>query len=363
MSASATSVLIVEDHPGDVRLIQEMLREIRGPGREILSAATLAEGLPMLREGRVDVVLLDLGLPDAQGMDTLARTVAAAPLLPIIVLTGHEDEQLAIDSLRHGAQDYLTKGSMDGPTLDRAIRYAIERKRNEEALHAAAEHQRLLLSELDHRVRNNLASLLGLVDISHERYHDLDAFATSMRRRVQMMATVHTLLSRSNWLPLPLQKLIDALLPPGTKPQVETTGPALTVPVRQIPALGMVLHEFITNSMKYGSLSHRDGRLGIAWDAEPIEEDVIHATVNWREQGGPAIDRAPDPGVGVSLIHGLVNSELQGEAQMTFPRGGADHRLSITLDGRDAEISSRRAAILERYGFGTERAGIELPGA
>ncbi|TVQ54983.1 MAG: response regulator [Phycisphaerales bacterium] len=360
MSVCATSVLIVEDNPGDVRLIEEMLRETGGPDLRTLNADALAQGLPMLREETVDVVLLDLGLPDSQGLDTLAQTVAAAPLLPIIVLTGRDDEKLAMDSLRNGAQDYLTKGRIDGPVLDRAIRYAIERKRNEEALHAAAEHQRLLLSELDHRVRNNLASLLGLIEISHERYDNVDAFAVSMRQRVQMIATVHTLLSRSNWLPLPLENLIAALLPPGAIDQVEIAGPALQVPVRQMPALGMVLHEFITNSTKYGSLSVRDGELRIQWESVPLEDDVVRITLEWCERGGPKIDQPHHSGVGMSLIDGLVNSELQGEVTMSFPPGGAHHRLVITLDAREVEVNSQRAAILKRYGFSTGRSQTDL---
>ena len=359
MSACATSVLIVEDNPGDARLIEEMLRETGGPDLRTLYAHALGQGLPMLQAECVDVVLLDLGLPDSQGLDTLAQTVAAAPLLPIIVLTGRNDEQLAMDALRNGAQDYLTKGHIDGPVLDRAIRYAIERKRNEEALHAAAEHQRLLLSELDHRVRNNLASLLGLIEISHERYDNLDAFATSMRQRVQMIATVHTLLSRSNWLPLPLETLISALLPPGAIRQVEATGPALQVPVRQMPALGMVLHEFITNSTKYGSLSVRDGELRIQWESVPVEDDVVRVALDWRERGGPKIAQSRQSGVGMSLIHGLVNSELQGEVSMNFPPDGANHRLVITLDSREAEVNNQRAAILQRYGFSTARPHID----
>jgi signal transduction histidine kinase len=124
-------ILLVEDNPGDARLLRETLREAEGFPFEMAHAERLAQAAGMLAAHAADVVLLDLSLPDAHGLDTVRRMLEAAPDLPIIVLTGTDDERLALQAVHAGAQDYLAKGRVDGPLLARSIRYAIERKRLE----------------------------------------------------------------------------------------------------------------------------------------------------------------------------------------------------------------------------------------
>ncbi len=128
MEENHIQLLLIEDNPGDARLIREALREARGDRFDLEQADRLATGLARLDEGGLQLVLLDLSLPDSQGMDTVARTHAQAPDVPIVVLTGLDDEALALRALETGAQDYLVKGDVDGRTLRRAIRYAIERQ-------------------------------------------------------------------------------------------------------------------------------------------------------------------------------------------------------------------------------------------
>jgi DNA-binding response OmpR family regulator len=122
-------VLLIEDNPGDARLIQETLAEVKGAQFGLERATRLSMGLECLTEGGVDVILLDLGLPDSQGLDTLVGMQSQAPTVPIVVLTNLEDETLATQAMRTGAQDYLVKGQVDGNLLGRSIRYAIERQR------------------------------------------------------------------------------------------------------------------------------------------------------------------------------------------------------------------------------------------
>lgn len=124
-------VLLVEDNPGDVRLLQVMLAEAGAARFTVTQAGQLSIGLQRLGEGRAQVVLLDLSLPDSQGLDTLVRMHAEAKGVPIVVLTGLEDEALGIKLVQVGAQDYLVKGQITGPLLVRALHYAIERKRTE----------------------------------------------------------------------------------------------------------------------------------------------------------------------------------------------------------------------------------------
>ncbi|NFV80467.1 EAL domain-containing protein [Magnetospirillum aberrantis] len=132
--SSRRTVLVVEDNPGDARLVELFLREETADPFRILKAGVLADALTVLTAEHVDVVLLDLSLPDSFGLATLASVKSVRPLVPVVVLTGTKDEMLALEALRRGAQDYLVKGGDDGELLRRAIRYAIERSRVEVAL-------------------------------------------------------------------------------------------------------------------------------------------------------------------------------------------------------------------------------------
>ena len=129
------SVLLIEDNPGDARLIRELLARDGGGRFRLQIADHLAAGLAHLDPGGFDAVLLDLDLPDSQGLATLTQMLAHSPHLPVIVLTGLDDEALAVQAVGLGAQDYLIKGQVDASPFARSIRYAIGRKRAEEALH------------------------------------------------------------------------------------------------------------------------------------------------------------------------------------------------------------------------------------
>ena len=124
--------LLVEDNPADARLIREMLKDSPAGAFQLQHAARLDAALERLRREKFDVVLLDLGLPDSQGMNTLKLVQETHHGLPIAVLTGLDDQTFAVEALRAGAQDYLVKGRFDGDLLVRSIRYAVERKRASE---------------------------------------------------------------------------------------------------------------------------------------------------------------------------------------------------------------------------------------
>lgn len=126
--------LLIEDNPGDVRLIQEMLFEADPTACEVAIVDRLAEGRAALEKGVYDVVLLDLTLPDSVGLDTLSCLCPGATNVAVIVLTGLDDEAIAVEALRKGAQDYLVKNRMTPEVLLHSIRYAIERNRVEQAL-------------------------------------------------------------------------------------------------------------------------------------------------------------------------------------------------------------------------------------
>ena len=142
-------ILLIEDNPGDYRLIQRMLKDGGGLRFELKLADRLDAGLALLTEEKFDLLLLDLGLPECSGLDTLRIVKVQTPTVPIVVLTGLDDEEMGTKAVREGAQDYLTKGQVTKSLLVRSIRYAIERWRIEEALHRSEES--LSLSEAKYR--------------------------------------------------------------------------------------------------------------------------------------------------------------------------------------------------------------------
>ncbi len=145
MQSEELKLLLIEDNPGDARLLAEALREVAPDRFELIRTANLGEGLAVLGRGLPDVVLVDLSLPDAEGLESVERIAAAAPGTPVVVLTGLDDEDLAVRALQAGAQDYLPKGDLSGRLLLRSIRYAVERVQTLGALVESQERYALAL--------------------------------------------------------------------------------------------------------------------------------------------------------------------------------------------------------------------------
>jgi len=141
-------VLLIEDNPGDVRLVKEMLVDAGSSRFSLTHVGMIKEGLALLKNESYHVILLDLSLPDGHGLDTIRQVCAATSGLPVVILTGLDDETIAIRAVQEGAEDYLVKGQMDSNLLARAIRYAIERKRGEEKLRESEEKFRQLAENI-----------------------------------------------------------------------------------------------------------------------------------------------------------------------------------------------------------------------
>jgi DNA-binding NtrC family response regulator len=169
-------ILLIEDNPGDARLVRELLAETGNGTGPMRIAARLDQGLAELARAPADVVLLDLDLPDSQGPATVRRVQDRQPQLPIVVLSGLSDEDVALRAVQAGAQDYLVKGRLDAELLKRSVRYAIERKRLERIQRFLADAGALLASSLDyatilHQVAELAVSALAdtcLLDIRQE---------------------------------------------------------------------------------------------------------------------------------------------------------------------------------------------------
>jgi len=169
MKGKALQVLLVEDNAGDARLLREMFSTEKAGNFELTHLLRMSEAVVHLAKGGVDIALLDLGLPDAHGLETLRRARAVAPDVPLIVLTGLDDEALAAEAMKEGAQDYLIKGQIENRALPRALRHAIERQRMQGETNQIRELQLRLkddfLSHVSHELRSPLTAIYQFVTI------------------------------------------------------------------------------------------------------------------------------------------------------------------------------------------------------
>jgi signal transduction histidine kinase len=165
----AVEVLLVEDNADDALLLRAMFRKEKLGSFALVHVVRLTEALEHLEKNKVDIVLLDLGLPDGHGLDTLRRTLAAAPVVPVIVLTGLEDEVLAAEAMKEGALDYLIKGQIENRALPRVLRHAIERHRMQSETELLRAQQLQFkddfLSHVSHELRSPLTAIYQFTTI------------------------------------------------------------------------------------------------------------------------------------------------------------------------------------------------------
>jgi signal transduction histidine kinase/CheY-like chemotaxis protein len=226
-------VLLIEDNPGDARLVRLMLAEGVSPDYDTTHVTHLGEAIKRIHAAPPEVILLDISLPDAQGFQTFARVCEEAPAIPIVLLTSHDDQYLAIEVVRQGAQDYLIKGQFDAYLLIHAIRYAIERKRFDSRI------QNLLQRQI---AINRLADALGRAADLGEVYHtisvylsrlmDVEIFLVSSYEDKNQLIRAEFLYTRGGGVEDPSQLPPIPLDPSGNSPQSQVirTGKPLHIP-------------------------------------------------------------------------------------------------------------------------------------
>ena len=175
-------VLLVEDNPGDADLLMELLPRYGTSQLEVECVARLSEAFERVGTDRFDILLLDLGLPDSDGLGTLRAMRRHAARLPIVVLTGNNDERVALAAIQEGAQDYLVKGQIDYNLLVRSIKYSIERKQSEEILRASEAKYRQLYesmrdafacADMSGRIIQANGVFLHMLGYTEDEIHDL----------------------------------------------------------------------------------------------------------------------------------------------------------------------------------------------
>ncbi len=179
MSNVPIHVLLVEDNPADVYLLQKFLVKIEKGEFELVRVEQLNEAIACLHERHFDVILLDLSLPDSQGLETVKQIRAHTHDSPIVVLTGLDDEDIAVDALREGAQDYLVKGDIRPHSLGRAIHYAIQRQQILDRLQQVNEELSRSNQDLEqfayvvsHDLQQPLQTILGFAQLLESRYQE-----------------------------------------------------------------------------------------------------------------------------------------------------------------------------------------------
>lgn len=196
-----------------------------------------------------------------------------------------------------------------------------ERKRMEE-------HQKLLIAELDHRVKNALASVAIVARRTRETSRSVDEFVAALEGRIQSMANAHALLSRSRWQGVRLSDLVRGELAPyATSTNTVTKGPDVMLTARATQTVSMVLHELATNAAKYGALSTVAGQVSVIWSISSCGR----LQLEWSERGGPPPPTSPRQGYGMSVIRNLIPHQLDGAVDLSFSGEGVRCRLEIPL--------------------------------
>ena len=196
---------------------------------------------------------------------------------------------------------------------------------------AGQERQELLIAELNHRVRNILGLVRGLVGQSQSGAADVEAFAETVGGRIQALARAHDQITQSNWGPGALRALIGTEMEAYVQTaadggaRVAMTGPEVLLDPQAFSVVALVIHEMTTNAAKYGALIDRSGHVEVTWDFDPMGRLVIE----WQERGGPAVQAPTRRGFGTTVIERSIPFELKGEADIAYDLTGVRARFVV----------------------------------
>ncbi|MFC7082392.1 hybrid sensor histidine kinase/response regulator [Halorussus caseinilyticus] len=347
-----TTVLLVEDNDGDARLIEEMI-QMKGnllddsnsmPNVSLVHEDCLADGLDLLESRDVDIILLDLMLPDSSGEATLDSVLDQTREVPIVLLTGLNDREFGVEAVQRGAQDYLVKGEIDGELLVRTMRYAMERKKNERELARRNEQLAILNQILEHDIRNDMNVVRGTAELLRERVGDdhvefVDRMLENSQHVVELTETVSTLLETitgeqdPDLEPVDAGRMLEAELRKARTSHDCATfvvdGGIPEVTVRANSMLSSVFSNLLNNAVQHNDTDDPHVEVGvevgdgaatirIADDGPGIPSERREAVFGRGEQG---ID-SEGTGIGLYLVDTLV-SQYGGSVRVedNDPRG------------------------------------------
>lgn len=325
------SILLLEDSAIDAELISEQIDRIK-PRPRLTTATSRPEFLDALARETFDLVLSDFSLPDFDGMAALAIVVEQAAETPFIFVSGVLGEDAAIDAFRRGATDYVLKQRLN--RLPSAIERALAEARERHRRRLAEQQREILVRELSHRVKNNMAVMLSLVRRTARVARTVEDFESSLSARVTALADGHALLFENNWNETALHDVLAraAGSVPGLPQRILVgNSPEVRISPRIALSLAMVFHELVANAAKFGALSRKDGKVDVSWTMEPRKSDAPLLHFRWAETGGPEITAPGQGGLGSKLIRSMIEYELEGRATLDFARDGLRCLLSFPL--------------------------------
>ena len=221
--------------------------------------------------------------------------------------------------------------SLTGVWLDRRDRRrAAVFVRDMAAAKKAAEHQNLLIAELDHRVKNVLARVVAVVHSTREGSHSMTELVEKLEGRIHSMADVHSLLSHGRWQGVGLVDVVRHELAPYAKAgNTSVDGPDVVMTADATQVVAMVLHELVTNAAKYGALSTSNGKVSVRWDRRLNGKPEPELLIEWQEDGGPPAMIPAREGYGTSVIRNLIPYELGGKVDLAYTTGGVRCKIEI----------------------------------
>lgn len=210
-----------------------------------------------------------------------------------------------------------------------------ERRRGEK-------RQQLLMLELDHRVKNNLASILALAEQSLHRSTSLEQFGESFIGRVRAMSRMHELLAHAGWRAVDIREIVtrslEAFMMGDHAPISIEGGPAM-LPSRVSSALNIALHELATNATKYGSLSVPSGHVNVRWQTSLCDDGRTRLLLEWQESGGPVVNPPLNRGFGTGLIEGVIAYEHGGHVNFQFAPSGLRAEIDVSFSDSDTPVT------------------------
>jgi PAS domain S-box-containing protein len=221
----------------------------------------------------------------------------------------------------------------------------------------AEEHQRVLIAELDHRVKNVLATVSAIAGQTLETSNSMSHFVAALDGRIQSMAAAHELLSSHRWRGMSMAELVRrefAAYVGNNNTKID--GPEVMLSAEAGQAMGMVIHELVTNAAKYGALSTRSGRVSVRWYR--MLNGSARLVLVWQETGGPRVQAPKKSGYGTGVVRDLMRYEFGGTVDLAFPPDGVRCRLEIPFDCISSD--SRDASGSERLHL-AERSSSALP--
>jgi PAS domain S-box-containing protein len=234
-----------------------------------------------------------------------------------------------LTALRSDGVEFPIEASISQARIDGEVLFTVILRDMSER-HAAAETQRLLIGELDHRVKNTLAIVQAIANQTAKAHVDPKMFAESFNGRVRAMASAHTLLTQAGWKGADLDSLLREQLTLGMDPRIVLVGPPVSLGPQFALHFGMVLYELGSNARKYGALSRNEGRLDLRWKVETIE-NAPYLAFEWTESGGPPTGPPPAKHFGTRLIESSLTHALHGKVELDFAPMGLCCRILLPL--------------------------------